>query len=118
MTSSLTTSVSRFVEAYNETAYGVHKTAVDKGWWDKERNDSEALMLMVTELAEACEAVRVGNPPDDKIPEFNGVESELADVIIRIMDFAKGRDYKVAEALVAKIEFNKSREKMHGGKKF
>ena len=107
-----------FIEEYNKIADGVHSTAVEKGWWDKERNDSEAMMLMVTEIAEACEAERIGNPPDDKIPEFNGVESELADVIIRIMDFAKGRDYKVAEALIAKIEFNKTREKKHGNKKF
>jgi len=107
-----------WIKGYNEVADGVHETAVEKGWWNKERNDAEALMLMVTELAEACEAMRHGNPPDDKIPQFSGVEAELADTIIRIMDFGKGRNYDIAGALVAKVEYNKLREKMHGGKKF
>jgi hypothetical protein len=42
----------------------------------------------------------------------------MADVIIRIMDAAQARGWRVAEALVAKAEMNKSRPKMHGGKKF
>lgn len=103
---------------FNAVAKQVYATAKEKGWWDKERNDGEAIALMHAELSEALEALRAGNPPDDKIPEFTGVEAELADVIVRIMDMAHARGWRVAEALVAKIEFNKSRERMHGGKKF
>ena len=35
-----------------------HSIAKEKGFWDKERNIGEALMLIVTELAEAMEAHR------------------------------------------------------------
>jgi NTP pyrophosphatase (non-canonical NTP hydrolase) len=42
------------------------------------------------------------------------VEEELADVVIRIMDYAFGHDFDVAGAILAKIEYNKSREFMHG----
>ena len=45
-------------------------------------------------------------------------EVELADVVIRILDMAEARGWRVAEAMVAKHEFNRSREWKHGGKKF
>ena len=73
---------------------------------------------MHSELSEALQALRNGNPPDDHIPEFTGVEAELADVIIRIMDVAAAMDYRIAEALIAKFEYNKKRSYKHGGKKF
>lgn len=103
-----------FIDSYNALAQEHHLNMVAKGFWDKERNVSESLMLIVTEIAEACEADRHGNPPDDKIPTFNGMEAELADAILRIMDLGQGLGLRVADALVVKLQFNKGRAMRHG----
>lgn len=107
-----------FAIEFNQLAHEINQTAIEKGWWKGERNDGELIALMHSKLSEALEALRRGNPPDDKIPDYTGVEAELADVIIRIMDVASAKGWRVAEALVAKVEYNKGRSHMHGGKAF
>jgi NTP pyrophosphatase (non-canonical NTP hydrolase) len=107
-----------FAIEFDAVAQEVNQMAIEKGWWKGERNEGELIALMHSELSEALEAIRNGNPPDDKIPEFTGVEAELADVIIRIMDMAAAKGYRVGEAVVAKINYNKNRPYKHGGKKF
>ena len=50
-----------FVHGFDEVKGIVHQVANEKGWWKGERNEGEILMLIVTELAEACEWLRHGN---------------------------------------------------------
>lgn len=106
----------RFVFFFNRISESCHENAVSKGFWEQDRGDAEAIALMHSELSEALESIRSGSGPDDKIPEFSGVEAEFADCIIRIMDTAQMRGYRVAEALVAKMAYNRSRPYKHGKK--
>ena len=82
------------------------------------QNDGEKIALMHSELSEALEGLRAGNPPDDKVTEFSSVEVELADVIIRIFDLAGKREWDVVGAMLAKLQMNRGRPYRHGGKKF
>lgn len=103
-----------FVSVVNAVAHHIHANAQAKGFWDEPRNDGEAIALMHSELSEALEALRDGNPASVKIPAFTGAEEEYADVIIRILDHAQGRGLRVAEALLAKFDYNAGRSYKHG----
>lgn len=69
--------------------------------------------LMVSELGEAVEGIRKPKP-DEHIPSFTSEEIELADCIIRIFDYAGAFDVRLAEAIEAKMAYNKSRPYKHG----
>lgn len=95
-----------------------HNNAVAKGFWDNADDSliakSGRLMLMVSELGEACEAQRKGIEHSEHIPEFTGEEEELADVIIRILDYAGRYKLRLANALITKMQYNATRPYRHG----
>ena len=103
-----------FISRFEAVQKDVHANAVAHGWWEEPREDGTLIALIMSEAAEALEALRKGNGPDEHCPEFSGAEVELADVIIRIMDMAEARGWNVAGAIVAKHEFNKTRPYKHG----
>ena len=85
---------------------------------DQPCRKGELIALMHSELSEALEAIREGEPPDNKLPKFTSVETELADVLIRVFDYAGTFNLRLGEALVAKMEYNADRPHKHGGKVF
>lgn len=72
------------------------------------RKLSTNLMLMVTELAEAMEALRKNDRAN--------FEEELADTLIRILDTAHGLGIDMDAVVAAKLAKNRTRGFRHGGK--
>lgn len=86
----------------NDLAVGVHEA--NRKWWVSletgepiERNKYELLMLMQSEVAEAMEGERKGLR-DDKLPTRPMAEVEMADVVIRALDYAGGFSLRLDDA--------------------
>lgn len=78
------------------------------------------VMLMVTELAEGVEAHRAGGTDlrDNHLPKYSALGVELADTVIRILDLAGDLSLPVGEIVAAKLAYNRSRARAHGGKAY
>ena len=87
-------------------------------------NKGERFALMHSELSEAFEAERK-DLMDDHLPNRRGVEAELADLLIRVFDYAGEYSLDLGGAVRDKLEYNSTREDhtnaarlAPGGKKF
>lgn len=111
----------------DELAFEMHEVARSKGFYGKEclrvvdpvtgdvearplntSLPSEKLMLIVTEVAEVQEALR----DEDSAQEAE----ELADVLIRVLDYAAWRGISLDAEVNAKVEKNRQRPYLHGRK--
>lgn len=90
-----------------------HYVAKIKGFWEKERNVGEMLMLCVTELGEALEAHRTGRHGIERKDTF---EDEIADTIIRLLDLCGGLNIDIEKQITWKLNFNEQRPKLHNKK--
>jgi NTP pyrophosphatase (non-canonical NTP hydrolase) len=115
--------------ALNALAKDINLWACNKGFWsfrDTNANPldpdllyikSTKIMLVVTELAELVEGLRKGekgsyDPTSGAI--YTNEEEEVADAIIRLLDYAGAYGLRIGEALCAKMTKNEGRPFRHG----
>ena len=113
----------------SRVAHEAYAVNVANGWWeDREAIASAhlkgqhqvmlaALALVVSEVAEAMEAVRKHDPTtwaDTKTKDT--FARELAGATLRIMDLAAANCVDLGEAIRAELDANKARGYKHGGK--
>lgn len=105
----------------NELAKKAYENAKAKGFHDEKHTDEHYLMLVMCELAEAVEADRCGKRADRK--EFerlagtcedvvwphlfemyikDSVEDELADAVIRLLDYIGMKGFEIPDDYVTK----------------
>jgi NTP pyrophosphatase (non-canonical NTP hydrolase) len=101
---------------FNLLAKKAFENAMEKGFHEKPKTDAHWLMLVACELAEAVEADREGRRSDKKTYNFllqeygeplakhlfemhikDTVEDELADAVIRLLDFVGVKGYDIPE---------------------
>ena len=98
------------------TASGFH----DEPYSDDPESVALSFMLINGEVNEAFEEVRDGHEltetyyRPENLAKPEGVPSELADAVIRIMDFCGKHGINLEEAIETKAAYNKTREFRHG----
>lgn len=99
----------------NWLSHGCHEDSKSAGWYsdlqtgeDLKRNLGEMFALMHSELSEGLDGVRK-DKQDDHLPTRKSEEVELADLLIRVFDYAGYRKLDLSGAMLEKMEYNLTR---------
>lgn len=93
------------------------------GWFENERSFGDDIALLHSEVSEMFEAYRDHKFDDqtlaahnDRIPKPEGVGSEAADVLVRLLDTCERVGIDLRFELERKLAYNRTRGYKHGGK--
>ena len=108
-----------FLTTYKEIAQIQYEIMRKNGFFDEDIIHPAILIAKAhSELSEALECFRMGNPPDKNIKDMSGAEVQLSDCLGILMGMEIGLGLDISGALLRKQECNKTREYRHGGKTF
>lgn len=108
----------------NQVTKDIHNTALTKGFWQPPNTFiaeiNTKLMLIVSEVAEAQKALRDHYHGDISpfshmtVEQEDEFREELCDIIIRTFDLGGYFGWAMGPAILAKMEKNAGRPRMHG----
>jgi hypothetical protein len=114
-------------DGYHDLAEEIKNLHADYERLMRERLFSNCCMNIVGEVAEMFESYRSGtlNKECDKadkmrannLPVLTAEQEEIADIVIRALDYAGRFNVDIARAVEGKHLFNRTRGHRHGGKK-
>lgn len=112
---------------FNRMIDEVYRLNVAKGWYEHERTAGDECALLHSEISEILDAYRKHgfedatkvNPPgfESAIPRPLGVGSEVADLLIRLLDVCKRWDIDIVAEYDRKMAYNQTRPYRHGRKR-
>ena len=103
------------MKTINELQREIHQIAVDHGWWEEQRSFGEVVALCHSELSEALEARRAGIADQcECMGKPEGAAVEMADCIIRILDYAGHEGWDMDAIIKQKVDYNETRPYKHG----
>lgn len=118
MTDAATTQL-KTLEEFQQEIFEINDA---NGWFEKERSFGDDIALLHSEVSEMFEAYRdhgLKDATDATVMDTvkpEGVGSEAADILIRLLDTCRRHDIDLRFEVERKNAFNRTRGYRHGGK--
>jgi len=91
-----------------------HRVAKVNGFYDSYAGNAAQLCNIHEEVSEANWALRHNRPASEKIPGYENLTEEMADIMWRVLDFCEYNQLPLAQAMQAKFQYNTTRAYKHG----